>query len=241
VKNPLPCLFLLLCAVSVTHAADIFLFLEGIPGESAENRHKDWIEILSFTKAMSRSETRPTFSELWLQKDQDKSSPLLALRAANGARIPRAVLELVQPSDQRLRFYQVVLSNSTVRTWQIGGSAGQDTPSEAVGLDYEWISWTYTEFDATGRPRGDISAYWDLVRSGGGTGTVPFQLTGTKQGNNIVVTWPGSTGTTYRVMGSPILTGPYSLVQSFTQPSNGPVRLTFPISSGHLFYRAETP
>ena len=79
------------------------------------------------------------------------------------------------------------------------------------------------------------------MRNGGGTGTVPFLLTGINQGNNIVVTWPGTTGTTYRVMGSPLLTGPYSLVQSFTQPSNGPVRLTFPISSGNLFYRAETP
>ena len=242
-KKQLQCLFLLLCVVSGARASDMFLFLEGVPGESADDRHKDWIEIIAFTKTITRSggAASPSFTELWLQKDQDKSSPLLALRAATGARIPRAVLELVQPGETRLRFYQVVLSNSTVRTWQIGGSAGQVKPSEVLGLDYEWISWTYTEFDATGRARGDISAYWDLVRNSGGTGTVPFQLTGTKQGNNIVVTWLGSTGTTYRVMSSPILTGPYSLVQSFTQPSNGPVRLTFPISSGNLFYRAETP
>jgi type VI secretion system secreted protein Hcp len=234
-------LFLMLCVVSAARAADMFLFLEGVPGESADSRHKDWIDIIAFTRAMNRSETSPTFSEFWLQKDQDKSSPLLALRAANGARIPRAVIELIQPGETRLRFYQVVLSNSTVRTWQIGGSSGQVKPSEALGLDYEWISWTYTEFDAAGRARGDIAAYWDLVRNSGGTGTVPFQLTGTKQGNSIIVTWLGNTGTTYRVMGSPILTGPYSLVQSFTQLSNGPVRLTFPISSGNLFYRAETP
>ena len=240
-KKRLPCLFLLLWVVSAAPASDMFLLLEGIPGESADNRHKDWIDIIAFTKAMSRSETNLTFSELWLQKDQDKSSPLLALRAANGIRIPRAVLELMQPGETSTRFYRITLSNSTVRTWQINGSAGLVRPSEAVGLGYEWISWTYTEFDATGRPRGDISAYWDLVRNGGGTGTVPFLLTGSKQGNNIVVTWLGATGTTYRVMGSPLLAGPYSLVQSFTQPSNGPVRLTFPISSGNLFYRAETP
>ena len=240
-KKQFQCLFLLFCAVTTTHAADMFLFLEGIPGECVDDKHKDWIEIIAFTKAMSRSDPRPTFSELSLQKNQDKSSPRLALQAANGARIPRAVLELVQRGETRLRFYQVTLSNATVRTWQINGSAGQVQPSEAVGMDYEWISWTYTEVDASGRARGDISAYWDLMRNGGGTGTVPFLLTGIKQGNNIVVTWLGTTGTTYRVMGSPLLPGPYSLVQSFTQPSNGPVRLTFPISSGNLFYRAETP
>ncbi len=220
----------------------MFLFLEGVPGASTDDKHKDWIDIIAFTKAMSRSETNSTFSELWLQKDQDKSSPLLALRAANGTRIPRAVLELMQPGETSARFYRVTLSNSTVRTWQINASAGQVRPSEALGLDYEWISWTYTEFDATGRPRGDISAYWDRVRNRGGIGAdAPFELTGTKQGTNIVVTWPGRAGTIYRITASPILTGPYATVQSFTQPSNGPVRLTFPISSGNLFYRAETP
>jgi type VI secretion system secreted protein Hcp len=235
-------LFLLVCAATAAHASDAFLLLQGIPGESADSRHKDWIDILAFSKTVSNSGTRPGFSEFVIQKNQDKSSPLLALRAANGARIPRAVLELVQPSQERLRFYQIVLSNSTVRSWQISGSAGQDKPAEAVGLDYEWISWTYTEFDAAGRPRGDILAYWDVVRNRGGLGAdVPFELTGAKQGTNIVVTWPGRAGTTYRITGSPVLTGPYTLVQSLTQPTNGPVRVTFPISTGNLFYRAETP
>jgi type VI secretion system secreted protein Hcp len=240
IKKQLQCLFLLLCAASATQAADIFLFLEGIPGESTDSRHANWINISGFSKATSRSGTRPNFSELFLQKDQDKSSPLLALRSANAAPIRRAVLELIQPGETRLRFYQITLSNCLVNAWQINGSAGQVQPSEALGLNFGWISWTYTEIDLTGRPR-DISAYWDLARNSGGLGTVPFQLTGTKEGANIVVTWLGRAGTTYNVMASPVLTGSYSLVRSVTQTSNGTVRLTFPISSGNLFYRAETP
>jgi type VI secretion system secreted protein Hcp len=244
-KKLFQCLLLLLCAVTVARGSDMFLFLEGIQGESLDSRHKDWIDILSFSKVISRSGTtgtNATFSDLLLHKNQDKSSPLLALRAANGARIPRAVLELIQPGETRARFYQVTLSNSTVRTWQISGSAGQDQPVEGIGLDYEWISWAYTEFDASGRPRPDLSAYWDLMRNRGGVGAdAPFILSGTKQGTDIVITWPGRANTTYNVTGSPVLTGPYSVVRSITQTSNGPVRLTFPISSGNLFYRAETP
>ena len=123
-KNRLQFLFLLLCAVSAAPAADMFLFLEGIPGESADDRHKEWIDIIAFTKAMNRSETRPTFSEFWLQKDQDKSSPLLALRAANGARIPRAVLELIQPGETRLRFCSPLPWPSDGRSRQAGLSRG---------------------------------------------------------------------------------------------------------------------
>lgn len=233
---------LLLAAAVHAPAFDGFLLLEGIPGESTDARHENWIDVEAFTQAVSKSGIKPSFSELWLQKSQDKTSPELALRAANGKPIPRAMLELTQPGDTRLRFYQITLSNCLVRTVQISGATGQTRPSEAIGLDYQWISWTYTEFDATGRPRRDISSYWDLVRARGGVGAdAPFELTGTKQGSNIVVTWPGRAGTTYRIMGSPALTGPYTLVQSLTQPTNGPVRLTFPIATGNLFYWAETP
>lgn len=235
-------LLLLLAVAGPAPAFNGFLQLQGIPGESLDSRHAGWIDVESFTQAIANNDTRPSFSELWLQKAQDKSSPELALRAANGKSIPRAVLELTEASDTRLRFYQITLSNCLVRTVQISGAAGLTRPSEAIGLDYQWISWSYTEFDATGRPRRDISSYWDLVRARGGVGVdAPFELTGTKQGSNIVVTWPGRAGTTYRILGSSVLTGPYTLVQSLIQPTNGPVRLTFPISSGNLFYRAETP
>lgn len=234
-------LSLAICATSVAQGFDAFLLLEGIPGESTDSKHKDWIDVLSFSHGLAKADrSEPLFSDFTVGKWQDKSSPELALRAANRKPISRALLELTQSSGSRLRFYQVSLSNCVVRAWDVGGNAGTVLPTESIALEYSWISWTYTEFDATGRPRGDVSAYWDIVRNRGGMGeTTPFHLTGTKQGSNLVVTWPGRAGTTYNVTASPVLKGPYSFVQSVTQTSNGIVRLTFPIASGNLFYRAE--
>src|SRR5687768_15212154 len=85
-------LLLLLCGTNFAPAFKGFLFLQGIPGESIDSRHADWIDVESFSQAVSKSGITPSFSELWLQKSQDKSSPELALRAANGKPIPRALL-----------------------------------------------------------------------------------------------------------------------------------------------------
>nr|NIS53628.1 type VI secretion system tube protein Hcp [Phycisphaerae bacterium]NIU11189.1 type VI secretion system tube protein Hcp [Phycisphaerae bacterium]NIU59045.1 Hcp1 family type VI secretion system effector [Phycisphaerae bacterium]NIW95363.1 Hcp1 family type VI secretion system effector [Phycisphaerae bacterium] len=34
---------------------DVFLQIEGIPGESTDEKHKDWIEILSYSHGVSQS------------------------------------------------------------------------------------------------------------------------------------------------------------------------------------------
>ena len=227
-----------LCGLSAARAYDAFLLLQGIPGESVDSRHSDWIDITSFQQGVAKSAgAPPRFPEMTFGKNLDKSSPLLSLRTANGQPIPRATLELTQAGDSRTRFYQVILSNCVVRATATGGSTqGQDRPAEQVALAYDWISWTYTEFDSSGNRRGDIQTFWDVLRN---SGQGSFRLNGVKQGTNIVVSWEGVLGTTYRLSGSPLITGPYTLVQSVTPTSNGTVRLTFPLRTGNLFYRAD--
>ena len=229
---------LLLCGLTSASAFRAFLWLDGIPGESTESNHKDWIDVIGFSEGVAKSPgSLPRFFELSFTKEQDKSSPLLFLRTANGVKIRRATLELSEDFEVRQRFYQVILSNSVVRAASMDGNAGSGgKPRESVGLSYEWISWTYTEFDGAGRKIGDTTAFWDLLRNGG---TGSFRLTGTKQGTSIVVSWDATLGKTYRLSGSSNITGPYTFVQSVTPTSNGVVRLNFPIGTGNLFYRAE--
>ncbi len=38
-------------------AFDAFLKIDGIPGESTDDKHKDWIEILSFSHGLSQAAT----------------------------------------------------------------------------------------------------------------------------------------------------------------------------------------
>ena len=68
-------------------AFDAFLKIDGIPGESSDDKHKDWIEILSFSHGLSQpasgsrssggaaSAERCNHSDFSIVKTLDKASP----------------------------------------------------------------------------------------------------------------------------------------------------------------------
>jgi type VI protein secretion system component Hcp len=163
----------------------------------------------------------------------DKSSPQLSLRAANGKPIPRTVIEFIQNSERRVRFYQLVLSDSYVSSVHIDGDPARHIkPVETVGLTFQRISWTYTEID--GR---ELSGSWDLARNTVGTS---FRVTGTRQGSNILVSWPADAGKTYDILGSAIVTGPYSSLRTSTAAVTGTMSESFPLTGGSFFFTVRT-
>ena len=75
------------------HAApELFLKLDGIPGESARDRHANKIDVLSFSWGVSApTDGRPSFQDFSFTKRVDRASPQLLIRAAGGQAIPSAV------------------------------------------------------------------------------------------------------------------------------------------------------
>ncbi len=69
-------------------AVDNFLKIEGIKGESTDDKHKDWIEILSYSWGVSQmasasastsgggTSQRADFQDISIVKTLDSSSPL---------------------------------------------------------------------------------------------------------------------------------------------------------------------
>src|SRR5262245_60355427 len=98
------CAFLLLylgwaiAAPRADAAFDMFLKVDGIDGESTDDKHPKEIIITSFTQSLSNpsavpggSAGRAVFSGLTLSKPLDKSTPLLMQNAAAGITIKSAV------------------------------------------------------------------------------------------------------------------------------------------------------
>lgn len=232
---------LLIAAFNYARGFEAYLQLDGIPGEATEQSHKDWIVLDAFQSTVGRptGAARASF-HLGISKRIDKSSPVLALRAANARPIRGGVIELLEESVHRQRFYQILVSNVVVSS--VSASGDSSATYESVDFRFEWIFWTYTEMDHRGVPKNDIASYWDVVRNTGGiVNKSPFRLTGTKEGSNIAITWPGQAATTYRVLGSPLVTGPYNFIQNVTAPTNGTVKVSYPLGSGNLFYIVERP
>ena len=126
-------------------AFDAFLKLAGIPGESSDDKHKDEIDVLSFSLGVTRpnERQRPRIKDFQIVKYIDAASPLLFDAACEGRVIEQALFSLrkatfSEKSGGELVFYKIYFENVVVTNIQPGGSTGGDTrPLEQLSLDFD--------------------------------------------------------------------------------------------------------
>jgi type VI secretion system secreted protein Hcp len=163
-------------------AFDAFLKIATIPGESTDDKHKDWIEILSFSHGLSQpgsgarssggaaSAERVNHQDFSIVKTLDKASPKLALACCKGEHIKEVTLALHRATGDKQKYMEYKLSDVIVSSVRPGGSAhgGEQLPLEEVGFNYGKIEWTYTATDhKTGKGAGDVKGHWDLTANKG--------------------------------------------------------------------------
>ena len=152
-----------------------FLRIEGIPGESTDDAHTDWIEVLSFGWSVAQtavaaassggaSAERADFQDLSIVKTMDKTSPKLAVACADGTHISEVVFELCQAGGNKLKYMEYKLSDCIVSSVQTDGSAQGDAtlPLEIVSFNYGKIEWTYTQLKPDGSSGGNVTGGWDI-------------------------------------------------------------------------------
>lgn len=134
-------------------AADIFLKLEGITGESKDARHKDEIEILSYSMGASQdspsagsrlSASRPCVKDISFSKMLDKASPLLFASAVSGMHIPKATLTLRKAGGDQVEYLVIQFEDLLVSSFQSGGSEGATAPTESFSLNYAQMTFSYS-------------------------------------------------------------------------------------------------
>ncbi len=148
---------------------DIFIEIEGIPGESTAPAHKGSIEVLSWSWGVSQTSTgggggggalagRAT-GHVTLIKRIDKATPLLFKRCVDGTPIPLATVHLTREDGQTYLKYE--LKNVMVSSIVHGGDVdGDGLPDETLEITFTGVKLTYTQFDAAGRPVGQTTAEW---------------------------------------------------------------------------------
>lgn len=152
---------------------NLYLKIAGIPGDSTDDKHKDWIEFTSWSWALTNAMTphavgggasagRPDSSEIVVHKRLDKSSPLLLIACASGLAIPDASIECIRAGGDRNRFLTITLQDVKVTTFKPSAAIVADAPIEEVGLQCGRIRWSYTVFGAMGNLQGDLVGGWDF-------------------------------------------------------------------------------
>lgn len=157
-------------------AADVFLKLTAIEGDSTDSKHPKEIEVLSFSSGVSmpigpRSfsgsapNERANFSDLTITKVVDSSSPALFKAVCNGQPINEAVLSVNRSDGKggKVEYLKYTLTKVVLSNYQASGSDNSGLPVESFGLNYGKIQISFTPTDsATGAGKGAKLAGWDV-------------------------------------------------------------------------------
>jgi type VI secretion system secreted protein Hcp len=158
-------------------AVDYFLKIDGIQGESRDDRHKDEIDILSFSWGATQSGSfaggggggsgKISMQDFHFTMPVNKASPALFLACAQGDHIKNAILTCRKAGPEPQEFMKVTMSDILVSSFQIGGAGGV-VPSDQISLNFEQIEVEYKEQDASGKLVGSIKKWFDFKSMKGG-------------------------------------------------------------------------
>jgi type VI secretion system secreted protein Hcp len=157
-------------------AVDMFLMLDGIKGESGDDKHKGEIDLESFSWGMSQmgSGHRSTglgtgkveVKDINITKLIDKASPSLMLACANGKHIPKGKITVRKAGENPLDYLTIDMEGIMVSDYQTGGSDnGTEKPMENVALNFSKIKveyWTQNEKGAKGE---NANFSWDVSKN----------------------------------------------------------------------------
>jgi type VI secretion system secreted protein Hcp len=152
--------------------ADAFLKLDGVPGESADAKHKGEIDLESFSFGVKRTGSgsvgggggsgKADFSSFTFDKLYDSSSPKLFLGAASGQHFKSAVITFrKRGGEQPQDFLTYKFEDVMVEHYDQGGK--QEPPLlEDVGMTFDRVDITYRPQNADGSLGSPITASWDV-------------------------------------------------------------------------------
>lgn len=157
-------------------AFDAFMKIDGIPGESADDKHKDWIEIAAFAHRMRQPASatasnaggataeRVNHDTFDIRHLLDKSSPKLYEACCTGKHIKEITIELCRAGGDKMKYMEIKMEQVLISSVNPSGSAGKKFPTEDANFSYGKIKWTYTQQRRTdGAGGGNVAAGWDLT------------------------------------------------------------------------------
>lgn len=180
-RHLIPCGLFLCCAFAMAlparAASDIFVQVEGIPGESTDVKHKGWIEVLSFSTGVTQSGAagakmgagggtgKADIAPFTITKSVDGSTPRLFSAACGGTHIKRVVVEVTSAGQDKYVFLKYTLNDVIVSSVRTSGAGNSDAnkPMEEIAFSFAKIEMEYTPQDASGKAGAPVKASWDMT------------------------------------------------------------------------------
>jgi len=173
----------LIFGMSVTGSAEtgaeqcykLFVYVDGIPGDSMDASHTNWIDAKSLSDGLARElsgnldptfgrrAARPTFTPIRFTKYVDSASPLLHIAVATGGVIPTVILQAYATDCDSHEIFRWEIKLSNVMVVNIEGGFTASATEEAVQLSYQKIEWRYEVPNLEGTYGQVTEGCWNLA------------------------------------------------------------------------------
>jgi type VI secretion system secreted protein Hcp len=153
-------------------AVRFFLKIGDIKGESKDSKHKDEIEVESYSWGVSQSGTfspgggggagKAQFSDFSFTMPQSVASPVLFLSCASGKHLKEAVLSARRAGKTGLDFYKLRFFDVLISSFNQGGVESAPAITESITFNFQKVELEYQRQNAKGQLEAPVGATWDV-------------------------------------------------------------------------------
>ena len=142
-------------------AADFFLNIDGIKGESPDDKHKDEIQLLSWSWGEAQSGSfsggggggtgKVNMQDFHFTMHTNKASPALFVNCATGAHITKAQLTCRKAGGKQEEYLKISFDDLLISSYQTGASSGGDElPVDQISFNFAKIKMEYAQQNSKG-------------------------------------------------------------------------------------------
>lgn len=154
---------------------DYFLKIDGIEGESQDDKHKNEIQVSSFSVGVANSGAggfgsgsgsgKASVQDMHFTKLTDKSSPNLFIACCNGKHFPTATVTVRKAGEKPHEYLIYKLTEVLISSYQTAGHGGGGIAQETLSLNFSKVEMTYTPQNADGSAGAKIQKTYDVQKN----------------------------------------------------------------------------
>jgi type VI secretion system secreted protein Hcp len=150
-----------------------YLKIDGIPGESQDDKHKNEIDVETWSWGQTNTGDaayrggegagKVSAQDFHFVMKVNKASPKLMEACASGEGIKKAVLTATKAGKTEQDYLKITLHDFIVSSYQTLGGANTDVlPSDQITLNFSKMEMEYKEQQASGSLGGTVRGGWDF-------------------------------------------------------------------------------
>lgn len=151
---------------------DFYLKIDEIEGESKDDNHKNWIDVLSWSWGESNAGAhamgggggagKVSMQDFNFAMTVNKATPKLMLACATGKHIKDATLVARKAGGKQEMYLTITMTDVLVSSYQTGGSTGGGLPMENVSLNFSKIEYEYRPQKPDGSMDSPVKVGYDV-------------------------------------------------------------------------------